>query len=63
MPEWLLQVWVSFRSRQGFLGRDGVFGTVSRQGFLVSRHGSRAVGSCLVTTLYFHVATMLASLS
>ena len=62
MLEWLLQVWVSFRSRQGFLGRDRVSGTVSRQGFLMSRHGSQAAGSCLVTTSYFHVAIMLASL-
>ena len=56
MPKRLLQVWAGFRSRQGFPGRDKVSGPVSR-------HGSQAAGSCLVTTLYFHVATVLASLS
>ena len=46
----LLQVWASFRSRQGFPGRNRVFGSVSRQGFLVLRHGSQATSSCLVAT-------------
>ena len=50
MPERLLQVWASSRSRRGFLGRDRVSGPVSRQGFPVSRHGSQAIGSCLVAT-------------
>ena len=36
MPERLLQVWESFRSQQGFPGRDRVFGSVSRQGFPMS---------------------------
>ena len=30
MPERLLQVWASFRSRQGFPGRDRFSGPVSR---------------------------------
>ena len=63
MPEWLLQVWASFSSQQGFPGRDRVSSPVSQQGFPVSLHGSQAAGSCLVATLYFHVATVLASLS
>ena len=50
MPERLLQVWASFRSQQGFPGRNRVSGPVSRRGFPVSRHGSQAVGSCLVAT-------------
>ena len=45
------------------LGRDRFFGLVLRQGFPVLRHGSQAAGSFLVATLYFHVATVLASLS
>ena len=36
MQERLFPVWESFRSRQGFLGRDIVSGPRSRQGFLVS---------------------------
>ena len=50
MPERLLQVWVSFRSQQGFPDRDRVSGPMSRQGFPVSRHGSQAACRCLVTT-------------
>ena len=50
MQDRLLPVWKSFRLRQGFLGRDIVSGPRSRQGFLVSRHGSQAVGNFLVTT-------------
>ena len=45
------------------LGRDRVSGRVLRQGFPMSRHGSQDAGSCLVTTLYFNVATVLVSLS
>ena len=50
MQERLLQVWASFRSRQGFPSRDRVYGSVSRQGFPVSQHGSQATGGCLVAT-------------
>ena len=50
MQERLLQVWASFRLRQGFPSRDRISGLVSREGFLVSRHGSQAAGSCLVAT-------------
>ena len=40
MLEKVLKVWASFRSRQGFPGRDRVSGPVSQ-------HGSEAAGSCL----------------
>ena len=46
MPERLLQVWASFRLRQGFPGRNIVSGPMSRQGFPVSRHGSPASCNC-----------------
>ena len=46
----LLQVYVSLRSRQGCPGRDRVLSPVLRQGFPVSRHGSQAIGSCMVAT-------------
>ena len=50
MLDKLFQVWVSFRLRQGFPGRDRVSSPMSLQGFLVSRHGSHAAGNCLVAT-------------
>ena len=43
MPKWLLQF-------GQVLSRDRFSGLVSRQGVLVSRHGSQAAGSCFVTT-------------
>ena len=50
MLERLLQVWASFRSGQGFLGRDRVSDPVSRQGFPMLRHGYQAADSCLIST-------------
>ena len=41
----LLQVWASFRSRQGFSGHDRVSCPMSRQGFPMSRNGTQAAGS------------------
>ena len=45
MLERLLQVWASFRLRQGFPSHDRVSSPMSRYWFPVSQHGSQVVGS------------------